>query len=394
MNTMPATRKVPFFSRPVVPVVLWFAAALIIPVVQYAKGSYNNYSIFKGAFYHLIRQQPLYATYPEYWDTNHYGPLFGILIAPFALLPDLPGMVLWSLFNTWVLYKAVQILPLEQRQKTGIFWIGFVELTTAHHSLQINPALTGWIILTFVFLHRRKLFWAAAFPLIGFFIKLYGIVAFALGAFEKKKGRLALYAGIWTLLFIVAPMVISSPAFVLQSYSDWMQSLLAKNDQNVLTDPLENMQNISAMGLVSRILSWPDFPVLAILVPAAVLMLAPLFRFQQHNSKNFQLYYLSALLLSIVLFSTGSESPTYIIAVMGAALFFVLQPRPLGKWTIALFCLMMLLTCLSPTDIFPRSVRKEIIQPYALKALPCLLIWGTVMYHLLTRKFYEPDATK
>ncbi len=202
MNTVQASGRERFFLRPVVPVVLWFAAAFIIPIVQYAKNSYNNYSIFKGAFYHLIGGQPLYASYPEYWDTNHYGPLFGILIAPFALLPDLPGMVLWSLFNTGVLYAAVQALPIQPRQKTGMYWIGFIELTTAQHSLQINPALTGWIMLTFVFLHRRNLFLAAAFPLLGFFIKLYGIVAFALGAFEKGKGRLALFALVWTLIFL------------------------------------------------------------------------------------------------------------------------------------------------------------------------------------------------
>ncbi len=393
MNTLQASARERFFLRPVVPAILWFAAAFIIPIVQYGKGSYNNYSIFKGAFYHLVRQQPLYASYPEYWDTNHYGPLFGVLIAPFALLPDLPGMVLWSLFNTGVLYAAVQGLPLEQRQKTGILWISFIELTTAQHSLQINPALTGWILLTFVFLHRRKLFVAALFPLLGLFIKLYGVVAFALGIFEKKKGRLALYTLVWTLIFLVLPMLFSSPQFVLQSYADWSDSLLEKNNQNVLTDPLQNMQNISAMGLISRSLHWPCFPVLFVLIPAAVLMLAPLFRIAQHGSKVFRLQYLSALLLSIVLFSTGSESPTYIIAVTGAALFFVLQAKPYSKWTLFLFWSMLLLTCLSPTDLFPRAIRKEWIQPYALKALPCLLIWGTIIFQLLTRKFYEPDPT-
>ncbi len=192
-----------------------------------------------------------------------------------------------------------------------------------------------------------------------------------------------------TDFFIVLPMAISSPGFVVQSYADWMNSLLEKNNQNVLTDPLENMQNISAMGLISRATAWPRFPVLAVLIPAAILMLAPLLRFKQYASQEFRLYYLSALLLSIVLFSTGSESPTYIIAVMGVALFFVLQQRPCSKWVIFLFCCTLLLTSLSPTDIFPRVVRKEWIQPYALKALPCLLVWGTIMFQLLTRKFYE-----
>jgi hypothetical protein len=47
----------------------------------------------------------------------------------------------------------------------------------------------------------------------------------------------------------------------------------------------------------------------------------------------------------------------------------------------------MLLTSFSPTDIFPRFIRNEYIKPYSLKAFPCVLIWFTLCYQLLTKKF-------
>lgn len=390
---MPTALKFRAFSKPWIPVVLWFGAAAIIPVLQYLRGSYNNYKIFTGVFHHTLQQTNLYAAYPaEYFDTNHYGPFFSVLIAPFALLPDVVGMVLWSLFITWMLYKAIQLLPIQPQQKIGILWISFIELTTAHHSLQTNPAIAGWIILAFVFVHTKKEHGAAFFALLGFFVKIYGIVSIVFGLFSQRKMRLAIFAIIAAMVLFLLPMALSSPQFVLQSYQDWWQSLAEKNVQNLFNDPRTNMQNISVMGMASRIWNKPDFHVLAVLVPAALAMVAPLLRVKQYRALKFQLHYLAAVLLSIVLFSTGSESPTFIIAVVGAAIYFVIQEKPWTGWQVFLLFFMLLLTCLSPTDIFPRFIRKELIQPFALKALPPFLIWLTLIYHLLTKKFFTGEA--
>ena len=51
--------------------------------------SHNNFLIFKGVYWHTVNGTSLYAAYPsEYSDVNHYGPLFSLIIAPFALLPE------------------------------------------------------------------------------------------------------------------------------------------------------------------------------------------------------------------------------------------------------------------------------------------------------------------
>ena len=45
------------------------------------------------------------------------------------------------------------------------------------------------------------------------------------------------------------------------------------------------------------------------------------------------------------------------------------------------------LSSLSPSDLFPRSLREAYVLPYALKALPPTLIWLRLSYELLTRDY-------
>ena len=53
----------------------------------------------------------------------------------------------------------------------------------------------------------------------------------------------------------------------------------------------------------------------------------------------------------VVLFSTGSESSTYIIAFVGVALWFVAVPWKRSRWDIALMIFAFILTSLSPSDL-------------------------------------------
>ena len=71
----------------------------------------------------------------------------------------------------------------------------------------------------------------------------------------------------------------------------------------------------------------------------------------------------------VVLFSTGSESSTYIIAFVGVALWFVAVPWKRSRWDIALMIFAFILTSLSPSDLFPKFIRKTYVQPYALHSL-------------------------
>jgi hypothetical protein len=51
-----------------------------------------------------------------------------------------------------------------------------------------------------------------------------------------------------------------------------------------------------------------------------------------------------------------------------------------------------LFTVLSPTDLFPRFLRKAYVVPYVLKAVPCIFVWARLTYELLTRDFAPQPA--
>lgn len=360
---------------------LWILVAVFSAIKQFTIGRYNNYLIFKHVFFHTIEKKSLYALYPEsYFDHNHYGPIFSFLIAPFAVLPDAIGMSLWSVFNAAFLVFAISKIPVDSQKINVILWVCFHEFLTTILGFQFNPIMTGLIILSFVFINEEKDGWAAFCIVLGTFVKLYGVVGLAFFFFSKNKMKFILSLFLWSLLLFVLPMAISSPEFIVKSYQEWFFRLVEKNSEN---SSLDSMQDISIMGMFRRILRAPDLSNLLFLLPGLTLFALPYVRFKLYSNQKFRLLFLSSVLLFTVIFSSGSESPTYIIAFAGVAIWFVVQDTPLPKSIWFLFIFAMILTSFSPSDLMPRYLRENWIQPYALKALPCVLIWFKIVFDMM-----------
>ena len=98
----------------------------------FIRGQFNNYLIFDGVFWHTLKQLPLYVAYPEeYFDTNHYGPFFSLIIAPFAILPKWVGCSFWIMANAAFLYWAIRQLPLPKSAIIGVLLIAAHDMYTA-----------------------------------------------------------------------------------------------------------------------------------------------------------------------------------------------------------------------------------------------------------------------
>ncbi len=372
------------------PAFLWFALAAIAALAEISRGSdaINNYLIFKNVFSHTIHQQNLYAFYPaEYADSNHYGPLFSILIAPFALLPLYIGCFFWCIANAAFLYFAIKQLPIANKQQQVVLLIGFVEMMTSIHNVQFNPMLTAWILLSFVYVKKGNDFVATLFIAAGFLVKIYGIVGLCFFLFSENKIKFILSYIFWMIVFFCLPMLLSSPQFIIQTYQDWFHSLVEKNQGNIALQPLGNMQDISAMGLFRRIFHWENFKNIWVMAPAAVLICFPFLRFKQYKNLSFQLTYLAVVLFSTVLFSSSAESATYVIAVTGFAIWYVIQNDFSNKTLTALLWLVLILTSISSTDLFPRFLHNAFVRPYALKALPIFIVWFLAIYQLWRKDF-------
>ena len=373
-----------------VPVFLWFALAMIAAIAEISRGhaAINNYDIYTGVFEHSWLQKNLYLPYPaEYQDSNYYGPLFSILIAPFALLPDYLGCFLWCVVNAGVLFFSIQQLDISQKQKHWILLIGVIEMMTSIHNVQFNPMLTGWIILTFVLIEKEKDFLATLFIVAGFLIKIYGIAGIAFFWFSRHKITFIVSFVFWFIFLFCLPMLISSPAFVVQSYKDWINAVVEKNALNINSEDTNVMQDISVMGMIRRIFNNTHLPNYFITVPTAILYALPFLRVSQYKEIGFRISYLCLIMIGVVIFSTSAESSTFVIAVIGFAIWFVYQKDNKNSFHIFLLVFIMLLTSLSATDLIPSYIRDNWIRPYSLKALPCFLVWIVLIFNLLFMNF-------
>ena len=340
--------------------------------------------IFKNVFTNTLQQKNIYLLYPGiHFDSNHYGVFFSVLIAPFAVLPDWLGIVLWNVANTALFLFAIHKLPFSSAKKAFFAWLCLQEFITAAVSLQFNIALTGLLMLSAVYVYERKETKSAIAILIGFFVKLYGIAGLSAFFFMKNKWRFILSFIGFGILFLVLPMLLSSPQFGIQSYGDWFQSLSEKNLSNQV---LGNRQDYSLMGIVRRVSGNSEISNLVFLLPGILVFGLPYLRIKQYKNLPFQLMILASTLLFIVLFSSGSESPTYIIAVAGVMVWFTMQKEK-SPLIIGLLIFVIILTCFSFSDLFPKFIKENYIMKYSLKALPCCIVWFRVIYELMTKDF-------
>lgn len=378
----------PFFSDSRTLFGLWLLLPVIATLLKLSK--HNNFLIFRYVYWHTIEQLPLYVAYDEYWDTNHYGPFFSLVIAPFAMLPVRWGLFFWLIALSLSLYYAIRKLPFPDRKRIFLYWFCAHELLTALFMSQFNIAIAAIIIATFYCIEKEKDIWAAFFIMLGTFVKLYGIVGLAFFFFSKHKTKFLLALLGWALVMFVAPMAISSPDYIISQYVGWWDSLSAKNAENIFSGG----QNISLLGMVRKISGCASYSDLWLISGGLIIFGLPYLRIAQYKYKAFRYTLLASVLLFVVLFSTGSESSTYIIAFVGVGIWYWAVPWKRSRWDIALMVFAFILTSFSPSDLFPAYLRKEFVQPYALKALPCVLIWFKMSYEMCFRNYVEIGESK
>ena len=376
----------PFFSDYRTLLGLWLLLPVIATLLKLSK--HNNFLIFRYVYWHTIEQLPLYVAYDEYWDTNHYGPFFSLVIAPFAMLPVRWGLFFWLIVLSLSLYYAIRKFPFPDRKR--IFLYCAHELLTALFMSQFNIAIAAIIVATFYCIEKEKDIWAACFIMLGTFVKLYGIVGLAFFFFSKHKVKFLLALLGWALVMFVAPMAISSPDYIISQYVGWWDSLSAKNAENIFSGG----QNISLLGMVRKISGCASYSDLWLILGGLIIFGLPYLRIAQYKYKAFRYALLASVLLFVVLFSTGSESSTYIIAFVGVGIWYWSVPWKRSKWDIALMVFAFILTSFSPSDLFPAYLRKEFVQPYALKALPCAIIWFKLSYEMCFRNYIEIGESK
>jgi hypothetical protein len=354
--------------------------------------SYENYVIFKQSFLHLIHETNIYTSFPlEQWDLYKYSPAFAMCMEPFYMLPDAIGLPIWNLLNALLPLFALLSLPvLDDKQKVFCAWFILPELVISLQNCQSNGLTLGLLLLAFTAFEGGKPARAALLITGTAFIKIFGIAAALLAFLYPKTRKFAGYSIGWTLVFALAPILLTSPEYLGQLYVWWAE--LLRND------------HVASVGLSVHgwLESWFGFepPKMTLTVIGLGALAASVYAgipgvFKARifpadppagpsGAPVFRILAWASILLWVVLFNHKAESPTFVIAMCGAAFWYVSSERT--TWQTSLLWIAFIFSSLSPTDIFPRYLREHLVQPYVLKAVPLILIWGVVSYQLFTWK--------
>jgi hypothetical protein len=340
---------------------------------------YNNYVLFKQAFFHLLNNQDLYINYEaEYYDLFKYSPSFALWMGFFAWLPDIPGLMLFNLVNIIVLIIALRTLPLSKPRFSLLMFFILIEAMISLTSSQTNALITGLLILAWHFLEKDKPFWAALMIVITVYIKIFGLVGFALFLLYPSRWKAAAAAIFWTVVIGLMPLLVVTPAQLQFQYQSWGRLLTADHDISV---------GVSLYGWWHTWFGFNMNKQVFVLI-GAVLFCLPLLRFGAWQQPLFRLHMLASVLIWVVIFNHKGESPTYIIAMAGVAIWYFTQPQK--GINLALLLLALVCTSFSSTDlIFPYKLARTYVEPYAVKAVFCSLIWFKLIYDLCTMKKEE-----
>jgi hypothetical protein len=340
------------------------------PIVK--AGTINNFLIFRTSFDNLVANNDLYAQYPDkHYDLYKYSPTFALLMAPFRALPVGFGLLAWNLCNALVLFWAARSLKLTRRGKAMVLWFVLPALVSAVQNVQSNGLMAGLMLGTFASLERRRIALAALLVCLGFYIKVFGAAAAILFILYDRKLPFLVWCAAFGLALGLLPLPFTGHDGLINQYRSWLELLR--------TDEPHDM-NLSVVTVIERWFGTSP-PNATVLLPALVLLALPLVRAEVRRSAAFRMMYAGGLLLWVVIFNHKAESPTYIIAAAGVALWAMVEPPSVARSV--LFIGAFILTGFSHGDLFPRYVRDQIIWKYGLKAVPCIIIWGLISYRLL-----------
>lgn len=350
------------------------AYALSVLVVAIPKGlhhSDNNFLIFDAAFRNLRAGRDLYAPHPDqYIDLFKYSPAFAVLFAPISVLPDTLGLVLWDAINTMLLAVAiVRVLP--DRRGDVVLALTFLEMFGSMQHSQSNSLLAALVILAFLALEAERPVRAAIALAIGTAVKIFPIAGAAMALPHRRRVRFAIALGVVLAAVLALPVLAVTPHEVKAQYASWMALL----PRDAVSDTVAG-RGMHTGGVPEQLHLWfgTRSSPFAIELAGAVLLVLPLFaRWKRWADPDFRFRFLCSLLVFLVIFNHRSESPSFVIAMVGIAMWFAASVP--DAFTISVIVATVAIVSLGASSAVPNAVRVGVVMHYRLKTLPCVIAW-------------------
>jgi hypothetical protein len=374
----------------------WLLALYVVTIIVVAigkayghRGPDNNFLIFRWSFLNLASGHDMYAAQPQHHtDLYKYSPSFAVLFAPFALIPFSISLALWDALNTLLLFFAVDRL-LPRREAAIALALIYLEVLRSMQRSQSNSLVTALVILAFLAFERRRQLGAAISIAIGAAVKIFPLAALALAIFYARRMRFALLMVAAMVLVLALPLLVVSPAELAAQYQSW-RAIEAVDALSVGGGGGGGLYGgvMQQLRLIFGV-SWPNWPVQ---LAGTVLLMLPLARWRNWADASFLLSFLCALLVYMVIFNHQYESPSFVIAVTGIAIWFVTTPR--SWWHTTILVLTIIVVSISSTDITPKSWQQHFFVRYRLKTIPCTIAWLTMIWELLAFRRLESGEAR
>jgi Glycosyltransferase family 87 len=363
---------------------LYLVTVLVVGVQHGVLIHENTFAIFRASFPHLLHGQDLYAAYPaEYRDLYKYSPTFALLFAPFALPPFALGLILWNALNAGALcLAAVRVLPVGRAPVAlGIIYL---EMVGALQYSQSNALVGALMILAFVALEDAQPTQAGGLLAIGASVKLFPLTALLCAVPRRRTVRAGMACAAAIAVLAALPLLVTDGRTLLDQYHAWRAITAAE-------------ANVHAVGLNGGVMqavriwmgvSWPNWPMQ--LAGTALLVLPVVLGRSRWDDAGFRFGILCSVLLYVVLFNHRAEAPSYVIAMTGIGLWYA-GDRPTRVRT-ALVIIAVLVVSVASSQLVPHAIRRGVVERYAFKTAPVLLIWLVMQWELLSGLLGRPTS--
>jgi hypothetical protein len=365
---------------------LLFVICIVVGIQSIGLDEIANFIIFKTTSQRFLAHENLY-DYIQYgiiYDKFFYSPQFAIFFLPFSVLPLKISVFLWLLLGAGLFYWAIQKLPLTNLQKTGLFFIALIDVVNSLQNLQTNALNTALMLFIFICLYGNKPVLAALCVAVCLSIKIYPAAAGLLFLFYPGKIKFLIWSFLFTGILFFLPFLLIPKEYYFSSLENWLKAV---------SEDAQDKFIYSSPSLVGINYTWFSKPInhFYIQLSGLFVVFIPLIKVEKKQvDTNFVLLYLSFIMLFVVIFNHAAESPTYVIAITGAAIWYVTSPKSRSNHILLIF---LFVGCiLLPTDIYPSWLRKEYFMPLKIRVVPCLLIWIKIFYELLTYRKVMPMA--
>lgn len=332
----------------------------------------NNFLIFRSAYFHLLAGRDLYVGYPaEHVDLFKYSPTFALLFAPFAWLPFSWALLAWNLLNVLALYYAISLAVPKPNRLDAIQLAGIGMITTVDGT-QSNGIVAALIVFAFVAFERNRLVRAAVAIAIGALIKVFPLAAAAFVLPRRDRWRFAAIAVAIGVTLIALPLAATDLGTLGTQYLSWYRlgSL----------DALDRGASVMRMLHVVAGYQGPNWPIQ--FAGAALLVLPLVLRPARWADADFRRAFLASVLVFSVIFNHKAEQPSFIIAMVGMAIWHATSPRSpvrnvvTGSTFVATVPILM-------TVMSPGLIARSVDGPLLVASACCTVAWFTMQGELL-----------